>query len=134
MADEFLRNADEKNIFLPDNKSSFVVDRILLYIKGLDIEPITGLEIALECLQQASDRNKNLNIQECMENLYYLLYIKKFDPESLYKYPPSTPVLNRRSMIAERLNSESAMRHILKRLMQIMRLAKQEDSNGLSAG
>ena len=134
MTDEFLRNADEKNIFLPDNKSSLVVDRIILYIKGLDIEPITGLEMALECLQQASDRNNNLNIQECMENLYHLLYIKKLDPENLYKYPPSTPVLNRRSMIAESLNNKSAMRHILKRLMQIMRLAKQEDSNGLSAG
>lgn len=127
-------------------------DRVLLYTRGLGVEPFLSLDLALESLRRADARKKDLSspdtaatpapfseasgasvadMERAMEALYGLLREKDIclgyvdtRGEPLRSAPP----MNRRSMIAEEMD-RSPLRRILKRLESLTRPGKEESAS-----
>ena len=82
-------------------------DKVLLYVRGMDIPPVEGVELALESLRRAGD---GAMPDAVMEELYGILREKGFslrlagpDGSPLVSAPP----INRRSMTSEDLEQFS---------------------------
>ncbi|MDR0882825.1 MAG: hypothetical protein LBP55_09865 [Candidatus Adiutrix sp.] len=81
-------------------------DRLLLYVRGMDVPPLLSLELALEGLRRASAGAEPLTITGAMRELHSLLREKGLHTSWVEKYgppPSSMPPFNRSSMVAEGL-------------------------------
>jgi len=87
--------------------SAAVLDRVLLYLRGMDIPPIRSLELALESFRRLeTDCSTPVTMALAMKELHLLLrannlhtgWINRSEPPR-----PSMPPLNRCSMIAEEM-------------------------------
>ncbi len=78
-------------------------DRILLYLRGLDLPPLLSLELALEALRRVEALGAAQDPARTMHELHDLLRERSLHPELTEAETrlSSTPPLNRRSMIAE---------------------------------
>lgn len=117
-------------------------DRVLLYARGLDVDPVLSLELALESLRRSDPRREGppdpavgnmaevrdkrgaaFEIERAMGALYELLSEKGLTPgltDSQGEPLRSVPAMNRRSMIAEEMD-RSPLRRVLKKLGSITR-------------
>lgn len=85
-----------------------VMDRVLLYLRGMDIPPVQSLELALETFRRlaAEPGREPVSMPEAMKALHALLRESKLHSGWLGpgRPPrPSMPPLNRCSMIAEKM-------------------------------
>ena len=81
-------------------------DRVLLYLRGMDVPPLLALELALECLRRAEAAPEPLSVPAVMRELHALLRGNKLHTGWIDRQGPprgSMPPLNRCSMIAEPL-------------------------------
>ena len=83
-------------------------DRLLLYVRGLDIDAELSLELALEAARRARAVSDEKGMgSEAMDALWEILRERGLSPEQKNNGGPylcSTPGLNRCSMIAEELD------------------------------
>ena len=100
-----------------DSQAALVRDRVLLYVRGLDIKPETSLEVALEALRRSGGRE----IAPAMEALREILSEKGLLPPAFAEAPADealvrcAPELNRCSMIAEEMDTR-----LLRRLFRLL--------------
>ena len=76
-------------------------DKVLLYVRGMDLPPVEGVELALESLRRAGD---GAMPDMMMGELYGILREKGFPPRLVGPDGSplaSVPPMNRRSMIPE---------------------------------
>ncbi len=81
-------------------------DRVLLYTSGLELDPVEGVELALQSLRQSKDASGGLQAQEAMRSLYDLLRRKGVPLEARDRRGQplrSAPALHRSSMLAEEM-------------------------------
>ena len=84
-----------------------VRDRVLLYVRGLDIDPEVSLEVALETVR----RSGGGDIRRAMESLREILAERELLPPAFDKFPADedrlkcVPEMNRCSMIAEEMDT-----------------------------
>ena len=79
-------------------------DRVLLYVRGMDIPPVQGLELALESLRRVSESPDPLSVPAVMRELHVLLRENGLHTGWVDRQGPprnSMPPLNLCSMIAE---------------------------------
>lgn len=83
-----------------------VLDRVLLYLRGMDVPPARTLELALESLRRLEASATPLTMASAMKELHCLLRENKLHTGWVNRYEPprgSTPPLNRCSMVAEEM-------------------------------
>lgn len=93
-------------------------DRVLLYVRGMDIPPVQGLELALESLRRASEGTEPLSVPSVMRELHALLRENGLHTGWVDRQGPpksSMPPLNRCSMVAAPLESSLRPRRSLVR-------------------
>lgn len=83
-------------------------DRVLLYLRGMDVPPLFALELALECLRRTEAGPEPLSVPAVMRELHTLLRENQFHTGWVNRQGPprsSMPPMNRCSMIAGSLES-----------------------------
>lgn len=83
-----------------------VMDRVLLYLRGMDIPPVRSLELALESFRRLEAASAPLDMPSAMKELHALLRENNLHTgwSGRHEPPrPSMPPLNRCSMIAEEM-------------------------------
>ena len=79
-------------------------DRVLLYLRGMDVPPLFALELALECLRRTEAGSEALSVPAVMRELHALLRENQFHTGWIDRQGPprgSMPPFNRCSMVAE---------------------------------
>lgn len=91
----------------PEAVTAAVLERVLLYLRGMDIPPVRSLELALESFKRLEANDSTpVTMASAMKELHALLrennlhtgWINRHEPPR-----PSMPPLNRCSMIAEEM-------------------------------
>jgi len=83
-------------------------DRVLLYVRGMDIPPVLGLELALESMRRVTACAEALSVPAVMRELHALLRENELHTCWVDRQGPprgSMPPLNLCSMIAEPMES-----------------------------
>ncbi len=100
-------------------------DRAFLYLRGLDLPPVIGLELALEALRRTGGDEGAPDVPTIMAELFRLLREKGLHPEQMAEREPrltSCPPMNRSSMIAEGMDTWLVGR-LWRRLVRLFRPA-----------
>lgn len=97
-------------------------DRVLLYTRGMAVDPVLGLELALESLRRAERAGpKDDGIHTAMNELHALLREKGIDlevPDERGAPLRSAPPMTRRPMVAEEMD-RSPLRRLAKKLLAL---------------
>ena|GEM_PF-2949962 len=81
-----------------------VMDRVLLYLRGMDIPPVRALEMALTTARRLESGSADRSMSSAMKELHTLLRENHLHTGWVNRDAPprgSMPPLNRSSMIAE---------------------------------
>lgn len=81
-----------------------VMDRVLLYLRGMDIPPVRGLELALATARRLESGSVDMSMPSAMKELHTLLRENHLHTGWVNRDAPprdSMPPLNRCSMVAE---------------------------------
>ena len=90
-----------------NNQTARVRDRVLLYVRGLDIAPEASLEVALEAMRRSGGRD----VRRAMDSLREILAERELLPPALAGFQGDedrlkcVPEMNRCSMIAEEMDT-----------------------------
>ncbi len=94
-----------------EEKRAKIRDRLLLFARGMDAEPLLSMEIATESMRRAQARSAAHNVplspQAAMAELHGLLREKGITPQLANAEGQrlrSTPPMNRRPMVAEEMD------------------------------
>lgn len=101
-------------------------DRAFLYLRGLDLPPALGLELALEALRRTGGDAGAPDIPTIMTELFRLLREKGLHPEQTAEREPrltGCPPMNRGSMLAEAMDTWLPGR-LFQRLIRLFRPAR----------
>lgn len=83
-----------------------VLDRVLLYLRGMDVSPVQSLELALESFRRLEAGSIPLSMPSAMKELHALLRENKLRTAWINGSEPprpSMPPMNRCSMVAEKM-------------------------------
>jgi len=103
----------------PDPKSLIARDRVLLYTRGMDIPPESGVALALESMRRAGP---DAEAEKVMEELFAALRGKNTFPiiaEQQNSFLVSAPPINRRTVLPrnmEPLSFTAALRRWIRNL------------------
>lgn len=105
-------------------------DRVLLYTRGMNIDPITGVSLALESLKRAGE---GAAPDKVMEELYALL--RERNPSRTVKSPDgslltSAPPMNRRSVVAKDMDQFSLTAGIIGYIRGLFATLRKKKENG----
>jgi len=106
-------------------------DRVLMYTRGMDIDPETGIALALESLHRAG---KNADPSKVMQELFDLLQEKEqsqFMAGAKGHLLACTPTMNRRSMVAKDMEQFSLMKTIRSWFLGLIGLHKNKSGSGI---
>lgn len=99
----------ESRVPVDETITAAVMDRVLLYLRGMDISPVRALELALATarrLETGSTGSTAVSLPQAMQELHALLRENRLHTGWVDRDAPprgSMPPLNRCSMIAEGL-------------------------------
>ena len=105
-------------------------DRVLMYTRGMDIDPETGIALALESLRRAG---KNADPNKVMRELFNLLQEKgqsQFMTGTEGRLLVCAPAMSRRSMIAKDMEQLSLIEAIRSRFLGMIGLRKNKSGSG----
>lgn len=89
-----------------EESAAAVLDRVLLYLRGMDISPVQSLELALESFRRLEAESTPVSMPSAMKELHALLRENKLRTAWINgSQPPrpSMPPMNRCSMVAEKM-------------------------------
>ena len=106
-------------------------DRVLMYTRGMDIDPETGVELALESLRRSE---KDADPGRVMQKLFTLLH-EKGQSQSLTDAEGHllvcSPAMNRRAMVAKDLVPLSLMGSLRSWLIGLISLFRTKNGAGM---
>lgn len=94
----------EPRVPVDETITAAVMDRVLLYLRGMDISPVRALELALATARRLEAGSTAVSIPLAMKELHALLRENRLHTGWVDRDAPprgSMPPLNRCSMIAE---------------------------------
>ena len=104
MSQKYLNISGETHDLDQEAVTAKLRDRVLLYLRGMDVPPLLALELALECLRRVEAGQEPREVGPVMKELHALLRENKLHTGWIDRPGPprgSMPALNRCSMIAE---------------------------------
>jgi len=101
--DKTLKKADVSG--LSSEKLVRISDRLILYAKGLELPPESGLELVLETLRLLRESGRAPEMETAMDEFRRLLHERRLSPEGSGEFGPDfcAPPLNRRPMLPEEM-------------------------------
>lgn len=89
-----------------ESYAATVLDRVLLYLRGMDLSPVQSLELALESFRRLEAGSTPVSMPSAMKELHALLRENKLRTAWVNGSEPprpSMPPMNRCSMVAEKM-------------------------------